>query len=185
MPTWRWNLVSLNEDEFKKSNFYKAYNELLNDDELLEFLDSKGYNLVFKPHPNLVKFRDAFDKHPLVDFDERSYEDIFSYSSALITDYSSVSFDYAYMEKPVVYYQFDKKDFHFDIENSYFKYDAMGFGPIADDYEGLKGHIVSLVLGECVMDGIYRKRVNDFFKFRDKQNSKRVYDAICEMDFID
>ena len=33
------------------------------------------------------------------------------------------------------------------------------------------------------MDDIYKKRVNEFFKFRDNENSKRVFEAIKEMDF--
>ncbi|WP_407423840.1 CDP-glycerol glycerophosphotransferase family protein [Methanobrevibacter sp.] len=183
MPTWRRKLHVLNRETFKESDFFKVYNSLLNDNELLEFLDSKGYTLVFKPHPNLVKFMDAFDRHPLADFDERSYEDIFNNSSMLVTDYSSVTFDFAYMEKPIVYFHFDRDDFHFDIENTYFKYDEMGFGPIADTYVELKEHIVSIVSDGCEMSEIYKNRVNDFFKFRDKQNSKRVYDAICGLDF--
>ena len=182
MPTWRRGLHVLNRETFKKSDFFKAYNNLLNDDELLEFLDSKGYTLVFKPHPNLVKFMDAFDKHPLVDFDERSYEDIFNNSAMLITDYSSVAFDFAYMQKPIVYYHFDRDNFHFDIENSYFKYDSMGFGPIAYAYGELKKEIMDSVSNDCVMDAKYKDRVRDFFRFRDRNNSKRVYDAICNMD---
>ena len=184
MPTWRRKLHVFNRETFKKSDFFKVYNYLLNDEELLEFLDSKGYTLVFKPHPNLIKFMDAFDKHPLVDFSERSYKDIFNYSSMLITDYSSVAFDFAYMKKPVIYYHFDRNDFHFDIENSYFKYDSMGFGPIADTYEELKKEIMDLVLNYCEMDDFYKKRVDKFFKFRDGNNSKRVYDAIRRLDFF-
>lgn len=182
MPTWRRRLHVLNMETFKESDFFKVYNDLLNDSELLEFLDSKGYTLVFKPHPNLIKFMDAFDKHPLVDFDERSYEDIFNYSSMLVTDYSSVAFDFAYMEKPIIYYHFDRNNFHFDIENSYFKYDSMGFGPVADNYWQLKEEIMNLVLEDCEMSDKYKKRVDDFFKFRDKNNSKRVYDEVCNLD---
>lgn len=183
MPTWRRQLHVLNRETFKESDFFKVYNNLLNDNDLLEFLDSKDYTLVFKPHPNLMKFMDAFDRHPLVDFNEKSYEDIFNYSSMLITDYSSVAFDFAYMKKPIIYYHFDRDNFHFDIENSYFKYDIMGFGPIAYTYEELKKAIIDLVLDDCEMALNYKNRVNDFFKYKDKNNSKRVYDAIYSLDF--
>ena len=59
----------------------------------------------------------------------------------------------------------------------------MGFGPVTKTYEELKNEIVSIVLNDCNMDDEYKKRVDDFFKFRDKNNSKRVYDAIMKVDF--
>ena len=58
-------------------------------------------------------------------------------SSMLITDYSSVFFDVAYMHKPIIYYQFDRDAFrqgHY--QEGYFSYDD-GFGPVAFDTESL------------------------------------------------
>ena len=182
MPTWRRNLNVIDEKEFRKSHFFEIYNKILNDTQLLEFLDSHGYCLVFKPHPNLLKFIDVFDKHPLVDFENRTYNDLFNHSSLLITDYSSVAFDFAYLGKPIIYYHFDGDTFHFDKDEAYFKYDSMGFGPIANTHEELMKNIMEYVLNDCEMDDMYKERVEKFFKFRDKLNSKRVYDAILELD---
>lgn len=95
----------------------------------------------------------------------------------LITDYSSVAFDFAYIEKPVIYYQYGN-DYHFDVDSAYFKYDTMGFGPISTTHEEIKNEIIAMVLNECEMEETYKKRASDFFKFRDRENSKRVYGAI-------
>ena len=35
-----------------------------------------------------------------------SYEDLLTESSLMVTDYSGVQFDFAYMKKPIIYYQF-------------------------------------------------------------------------------
>ena len=59
----------------------------------------------------------------------------------------------------------------------------MGFGPIAKTHEEIKNEIIAMVLNDCEMEETYRNRVEEFFKFRDNENSKRVFDAIREMDF--
>lgn len=182
MPTWRRHYNNLEDDYFTRTSFFKAFNSLLNDEELLDFLEGEGYSLVFKPHPNLNKFIHLFERNDMVDFIDDSYAEIFNHASLLITDYSSVAFDFAYLEKPVIYYQY-AKDYHFDVDSAYFKYDEMGFGPISATHEEIKNEIIALVLNGCEMEEEYRNRVEEFFKFRDRQNSKRVYDAIREMDF--
>ena len=40
-----------------------------------------------------------------------SYKDIFAQTDLMITDYSSVAFDFAYLRKPIVYSQFDRDSF--------------------------------------------------------------------------
>ena len=182
MPTWRRHYNNLEDDYFVKTSFFNAFNSLLNDTELLEFLESEGYSLVFKPHPNLNKFIHLFDINDRVDFIDDSYSEIFNHASLLITDYSSVAFDFAYLEKPVIYYQYGN-DYHFDVDSAYFSYDSMGFGPISKTHEEIKNEIIAMVLNECEMDEEYKKRADEFFEFRDHENSKRVYEEIRKMDF--
>ena len=182
MPTWRRHYTNLSDENFSKTTFFHAFNNLLNDTELIDFLNSQGYKMVFKPHPNIYKFIHLFDRNSDVEFIEDDYSEIFNHSSLLITDYSSVFFDFAYIEKPLIYYQYGN-DYHFDVESGYFDYETMGFGPVAHTHEELKNDIISYVLNGCEMEDIYKERVNDFFKFRDKNNSKRVYEAIREMEF--
>ena len=100
----------------------------------------------------------------------------------IITDYSSIAFDFAYLKKPVIYYHY-AKDYHFDLEESYFDYKTMGFGEVVDNHEELIDLIMEYVENECEMKDQYTKRVDDFFEFNDKNNCKRVYDAIKKMDY--
>ena len=182
MPTWRRKYNMVGEDEFVKSELFESFNTLLNDEELINYLNSKGYKLVFKPHPNLIKFIDSFDRHPLVEFSDKTYADIFNHSSMLITDFSSVAFDFAYLKKPLIYYHYDIDEFHFDLDEAYFKYDTMGFGPIVQTPYDLKSHIIDLVDNECQMDDLYKSRVDDFFEYTDKNNCRRVLDEIKKID---
>lgn len=186
MPSWRRSLHNISDLNFKKSEFFKVYNNLLNDKKLIDFLESKGYKLIFKPHPNINKYLHLFDKDESVIYAETennseensySYTNIFNHSSLLITDYSSTVFDFALLKKPIIYYHY-KDDYHFDIEDSYFDYETMGFGEIVKTHKDLVDLIIDYVNKNCNMKEKYMERVDTFFEFNDKNNCKRVYDFI-------
>lgn len=182
MPSWRRQYDQLKEDEFVQTPYFKAINDLLNDKELLEFIKSKNYKLVFKPHRNILKFINAFNIPQEVQLgSDISYNEIFNHASLMITDYSSVAFDFAYLKKPLIYYHSDN-DYHFDVDKSYFKYDTMGFGPVCKTHDALKAEIINLIENKCQMEERYIKRVDGFFKYIDKNNSERVIDAILDFD---
>lgn len=98
----------------------------------------------------------------------------------MITDYSSVAFDFAYMKKPLIYYHY-ANDYHFDLNNSYFDYENMGFGEIISKEELIE-LIKEYVNSDCMIKDTYEKRVDNFFKYVDNKNSKRIYQAILDLD---
>ena len=183
MPSWRRYLDQLSASDFVKSNFYKVFNELITDDELISCLKKEGYKVIFKPHRNLHKFINTFTTHPDVTFDLNleNYTETFNTASLIVTDYSSIAFDFAYLKKPLVYYQFDN-NYHFDVDSAYFKYESDGFGPVARTHEEIRRDIMNIVDNGCRMDDVYQKRVDEFFKYRDRNNSKRVYEEILRLD---
>lgn len=183
MPSWRRYFHHSTKEKILKSNYFKIYNTLINDYSLIDFCKKHGYKLIFKPHPNVYRFIELFETNDYVTIDStsNSYNDIFTHASLIITDYSSIAFDFAYLKKPVIYYHY-AKDYHFDLEESYFDYKTMGFGEVVDNHEELIDLIMEYVENECEMKDQYIKRVDDFFEFNDKNNCKRVYDAIKKMD---
>lgn len=173
MPTWRMDIN--NKFSFLKSEYYNDLEFILNNEELYDLLNNFGYELVFKPHPELEKYMDYIQLNANVRLatDER-YQDLFNDSSLLITDYSSVFFDFAYLKKPVIY--FHSNDYHYD--EGYFKYGTMGFGEIIKTNDDLVKKIRFYLSNDCKMEDKYKKRVDEFFKYHDKNNSKRVYEWI-------
>ena len=177
MPTWR---ISLNNDEnsFKNSEYYKVLHSFLNNERLHKILEEKGYELVFRPHPELFKFIDLMeiDKkvRVSVDVNKETYHDLFNEYDIMITEYSSVFFYFAYLKKPIIYYQFD--EYHYD--KGYFDFETMGFGEIVSEEEKLINKIKEYLDNNCKMEEKYIERVKKFFKYNDKNNSKRVYDWI-------
>lgn len=176
MPTWR-NYIK-NSDELLNSQYFERFNSLINNERLAEHAKENGYEIVFKPHPELTQYLDLFDLNGYVKIDlDKRYQDIFNESSLMITDYSSIFFDFSYLKKPLIYYQY-AHDYHYDSENGYFQYETMGFGQVISDEEELVDKIISYIDNGCEMEEIYRNRVDDFFAFHDKENSKRCYDWI-------
>ena len=176
MPTWR-NYIT-NEAELTDSEYFRRFDSLINNERLIGHARSKGYEIVFKPHPELTPYLYLFSKNDYVKIDlDKRYQDIFNESSLMVTDYSSIFFDFAYLKKPLIYYQY-ANDYHYDSENGYFQYREMGFGDVISEEDELVEKIIDYIDSGCEMEDVYRKRVDEFFKFHDHNNSKRCYDWI-------
>ncbi|MGB2993597.1 MAG: CDP-glycerol glycerophosphotransferase family protein, partial [Paenisporosarcina sp.] len=110
MPTWRdW----INTDEqFLKSEYFLAYSNLIQNTKLLGLLDEYNVNLNFYPHYRAQNyFQNEVDQlHEKIKFiplGSQTVQQLLIDHALLITDYSSVSFDFTLLGKPVVYYHFD------------------------------------------------------------------------------
>ena len=179
MPSWRRNLIHLDNDQIAKSQYFLRFNSLINNERLIELAKSKGYKIIFKPHPNTFRFIELFKENDYVTIDSESkYQDLFNNSSLMITDYSSLAFDFAYIKKPLLYYQYGN-DYHFG--DQFFDYETMGFGEVIKDEDKLIDEIEEYLNNDCEMKDIYRERANKFYRYNDKNNCKRVYDAILKI----
>jgi CDP-glycerol glycerophosphotransferase (TagB/SpsB family) len=193
MPTWRKSLMAgsdpvtsiwLKGPNFEQSEYVKFYNELLNNEEFIGFCKSKGYTLCFMPHPNIAPYvADCFKKHQDVIFinEDKTYRDIFAETDIMVTDYSSVAFDFAYLRKPIVYCHFDRDEFFngsHSYTEGYFDYERDGFGPVCLDVKSTIDTIKKTVDSGCKMENKYLNRVNETFAFSDKNSSERVLEKL-------
>ena len=191
LPTWRKNLAGekiagtssyMYSDTFKETNYCKLYNHLINDKRLIEAMKAKGYEGVFYVHPAIFAQSVDFNGNDTIRVakEDANYQKLFRENSLLITDYSSVAFDFAYMKKPVVYFQFDYDTF-FDChiyKKSYFDYQKDAFGPVCYSYEDTINAIIMYIENDCAMEESYMRRVDNFFMWTDRNNCKRAYEAI-------
>ncbi|MCI9084587.1 MAG: teichoic acid biosynthesis protein B [Bacilli bacterium] len=190
MPTWRnWlgrETNNLNtKTNFLNTDYYKKFNSLLNNKTLISFLEKEKITLYFFPHRNMQKFINLFDSPSnnikIVTSKEFDIQDLIIESALMITDYSSVSLDFAYMKKPVLYYQFDNKEFRKkQLQEGYFSYENNGFGKIYEDEHELISEIIKIYNNNYKLENNYLKRINNFFELNDKKNSERVYNMIKE-----
>ena len=185
MPTWRNTLLSTSElnyqynEAFKYTDYFKVLSEFINDAKLIEAAKEYGYELVFRPHPNVYAQVEDFklDDSIMLSPFETSYQKIFADASLIITDYSSAIFDYAYLKKPVLYYHFDEGQY----DKGYFDYETMGFGEIAKNKDDLVSLVIEYMKSSCKMKEKYINRVDEFFTYKDANNCKRIHDEISKL----
>lgn len=188
MPTWRKEtvpvVISGTSDrpytpDFKKTEFFEFYNTLINDERILTALKDSGYTGIFYPHPNFHKQICDFNSNDCIKTYDgiAPYSKVFNESAMLITDYSSVAMDFAYLRKPIVYTQFDYEEFYaaHTVEEGYFDFEKNGFGPVCYDYEQSVSTIVQQIQGDCTMSDTYKRRIDDFFYYNDNKNCERIY----------
>ncbi len=178
-PSWRTDLHNMTIKYIMDSDYFKTINSLINNKTLISIAEKYNYKIIFKPHPMVYGYVDLFETNEYVTIDEKTtYQELFKDSDLLITDYSSIAFDFSYMKKPIIYYQHDD-DYNF--KEGYFKYKTMGFGDVITDENKLIAKIEEYLKNDCKMEEIYTKRVNSFYKYNDKNNCKRVYDATLNL----
>src|SRR5699024_5309870 len=177
MPTWRdW----INTDErFLSSEYYATYASLIKNPKLLQVLDDYNVNLNFYPHYRAqIYFNEQLvDQNARVKFiplGSQSVQQLLIDHALLITDYSSVSFDFTLMNKPVIYYHFDVKRF--------FKRGILR--PIRETFIGRIAYseeeIVALIEERIKREfENYDVDISGIIKFQDHLNSERIYKTIC------
>ncbi len=186
MPTWRMYLKYGSRVNIEESDYLKKWNRLINHPRMISALQEHNLKLVFYPHyeiqPYISKFRTDNDRVDIADFNHYDVQKLLKESRLLITDYSSVFFDFAYMKKPCVYYQFDKEEFfgkHY--AKGYFDYAFMGFGEVAEQEEEAVNAILSYINNHFEMKPEYRLRIEQFFPLHDDKNCQRIYEEIKKL----
>nr|AIE98285.1 CDP-glycerol:poly(glycerophosphate) glycerophosphotransferase (yidC, spoIIIJ, OXA1) [uncultured marine thaumarchaeote KM3_04_H11] len=115
--------------------------------DLVKILLDAGYHVTVRPHPMTIKkspklikqIKEKFEKNPdfLLDTNTSSFEQLLS-SYALITDWSGIGHEYAFVcERPVIYVDVPKK-----ARNK--KYDKIGFVPLEISIRSKIGEIISI-----------------------------------------
>lgn len=193
MPTFRkWLRVQDTETEateaecmrFRESDFYRNYSALLSDERLLAAAKARGYKIVFYLHYAIQPYTKVFQplaNETVIVADRQHYDvqGLMLESAAMVTDFSSVFFDFAYMKKPEVFFQFDEEKYRQShYKPGYFDYRRDGFGPVCTQLDDTVDELLHLMENGCQMPPEYLRRVSDFFAFFDDHNCERTYRAI-------
>ena len=150
--------------------------------EFAKMLEKYDYKLVFYPHYEVQPLIGCFvsDNKRIVIADRKTHslDDLLRKAALMITDYSSVAFDFAYMRKPVIYYQFDKENFLVEYGGRYFVHEKDGFGPVVRTKKDCIQEIVNFFNGEFNSSSVYAGRSRVTFPNYDKKNCERIYERI-------
>ena len=191
-PTWRMNAaLPVFKDEgvardynpnCRETSYYKVYNGLINDPRLLAAAEQYGYRIQYVLHPIVSPQYEDFTQNDRVEIisaiGDMSYEKLFCEAALMVTDFSGVQFDFAYMRKPVVYLHHNDIPQHY--EEGTFHYKTMGFGEICHTNDELIDVLCEYMKRDCAMPQKYRARADDFFAFSDHKNRERIYPIMLE-----
>lgn len=135
-PTWRDN-------EFYGNNRYK-FNQALDYVKLKKAL-SKDYVFLVKCH---YLVQDAIDWTPykgfVYSFDSKiDIADLYLVSDYMITDYSSVMFDFSILKRPMFFFAYDLKEYKDELRGFYFDYFSEIPGPISQTTDELISRILN------------------------------------------
>ena len=123
MPTWRdWlgtNSLAKNperdRENFAGSKYYKMWSSVVKSERLKEICKQYGCTVMFCPHRDTQRFIDMYETDnpylTICDYEHFNVQQLIKSSAFMITDYSSVQIDFAYMKKPLAYFHFDYEDY--------------------------------------------------------------------------
>ena len=193
-PTWRRNVTAGTNRKgemhsysvnFKETEYFRLYNNLINDERLIECAKRCGYRLIYLIHPILSPQINDFDRNDYVEImggasGNVNYEKMLSESSLMVTDHSGIQYDFAFMKKPLVYYHPESLPPQYEAKTM--DYETMGFGPVCKNHESVVDEICAHMEDECRLRDEYARRIDDFFAYTDRSNCKRVYDMTIALD---
>ena len=191
MPTWRINIKgnkdssiyeTVHSDYFKLTAFFDFYNKLINDERLINIMKLYNYTGIFCLHPNFAAQWIDFESNQLFQIQKKcNYQKLIIKGSLLVTDYSSIFFDFAYLKKPIIYAHFDYDEYRLNqYPEGFFNYERDGFGPIYNDYNDTVTGIIELIRSHSKIKAKYLKRINKFFSFFDENNNDRIYKELTK-----
>ncbi|MEE8727855.1 MAG: CDP-glycerol glycerophosphotransferase family protein [Rahnella inusitata] len=198
MPTWRNGIVGkatgqgndrdLNKN-FHENEYAIQWKKFLHSPTLKKLASDENNNIIFFPHVNIKPYIDGFDipsyVNTMIHSPDVSIQKVFSEAIILITDYSSVAFDVAYINTPVIYFQFDReKVFSSGLhiyKNGYFNYFKDGFGPVCLDIKELEIALNLYHKRKYKLESKFKKIINKTFTQRNGGCCERIYEKIIAL----
>ena len=174
-PTWR--------DNQHQSGVGYTYDIGIDFEKLREKLEEE-YIILFRPHYFIANQFD-FEKYKGFVYDVSDYEeinDLYIVADILMTDYSSVFFDYANLKRPIIFYMYDLKEYAENIRGFYIGLDELP-GKIIENEEELIEEIIN-VTKQFKYDEKYKAFNEKFNYLDDGEATKRVLDEIMTKELL-
>ncbi len=171
-PTWRDN-------QYKTGTGY-SYNLAIDFDKFKEKF-SDEYIVLFRTHYLVAESIDL-TKYKGFIYNVSDYSDIndlYILANIIITDYSSVFFDYANLKRPMLFYMYDLDEYKNNMRDFYIDLDELP-GPIVEKEEDLYKEIKNIGNYWNKYCDKYEKFNKRFNYLDDKDSSKRVLDIIIK-----
>lgn len=182
IPTWREWLN--NEELFIHSEYFERYRGLLQSTRLREILEKYNVKLRLYPHYRMQQFIEHFGELEnknvsVIKLGEKPVQQLLIESSLMITDFSSVSFDFNYMSKPIIFYHFDQDSF---FGNGILRpINETFLGDICTNENEIVDTIEYYIENNFEEKETITEKKDLIFDYIDKNNCRRIYDEIISL----
>lgn len=170
-PTWR-------DDEFYERGKYK-FSLQLDLNKLKEQLGDE-YIVLLRMHYFIASKLDISD-HKGFAYDFSSYDDIaelYLISDILITDYSSVFFDYANLKRPILFYTYDLEKYRDTLRGFYIDIENEAPGPLLKTNNEVLNAILNIENVKKEYKENYKHFYNRFCSWDDGNASKKTVERV-------
>lgn len=117
----------------------KEFELILDFEKIYQKLNNE-YKFILKLHPNIKNKIEIESKYKEFIYDYSQYEntqELLLASDVLITDYSSIIFDFAITGNPIIFYSYDLEEYDNSIRGFYYNYEEFVPGPIVKNDDDL------------------------------------------------
>ena len=170
-PTWR-------DDNFYKKGHYRMNIEL--DLDRMQKELGNEYIILLRMH-YLITNNINIEKYKGFVYDySQGYDiqELYLVSDILITDYSSVMFDYSNLNRPIIFFTYDIEQYRDALRGFYFDFEEEAPGPLVVDTEGVIECLKSIDDINKQYKNKKEKFYNKFCHIDDGNKAKEILDAI-------
>ncbi len=177
MTTWREWLIDISDEEFKESAYFNRTTELLNHEKINQLLKEQNIQVTVALHPFMKEFEPYFrtiknDCIQFVGFDELSIGEVIQEMDMLLTDITSVSWDFLYLNKPIIFYLFDQADWE-NKRGIYLNLNEDLYGYKAKNVEEVYACLTEIIIGGVNYNKWYSK-ATQYFDYFDQNKCERL-----------
>ncbi|MCK4781687.1 CDP-glycerol glycerophosphotransferase family protein [Candidatus Parcubacteria bacterium] len=153
--------------------------------ELNNHLKKNNYVFLIKNHPSFEHKIKVFELSNILNISNSidDIQEILIHADVLITDYSSMFFEFCLTNRPIIFYPYDYDSYLKNCREMYYDYYKEMPGPFANNQEELLDLIKSV--NQWSRDEDYKRRYelfkNRFNQYQDGKSCERLYGLIREI----
>ena len=172
-----------NNEVYKNSLFKKNLEKLLNDTTLISFLKNKSIDIIYIQHhyDNLRKRPFDPNEFRYIKYKNQTFlSHYIEQCSLFITDFSTICFDFMFLNKPVLFYLIDLKDKINFEERQYMKYDKNNniyFGNVFSERNSLIKKIKYYANRNFELEDKLKKKYESIFYYK-KNITEKIFNII-------
>lgn len=153
----------------------------LNLTKLNDFMQKHHIFFILKLHPFVSKlYKNENFSHILFYEPQSDIYPILKYTDILITDYSSVYYDFLLLNRPIVFFDYDCEEYSSNMNGFVYDYEENAPGKKVKTQTQLEESLEKILYEEDVFKEQRQNILNKFFTYQDQGSSQRIIEILCK-----